>query len=151
MNVLTVTWKGFKTILNHASFIIVVHFNLQLLSLLVFTIDRINIPLFPLSSHYHFKLCVLLWFLTDSLPVYRLATEYQHYSPVSSTSSSWRHACKPQSRDLLSWPIRSLGFLSGGRDSSVGIATMLGLNGLGFEPRWGWDFSCPSIPAPRST
>jgi hypothetical protein len=76
MNVLTVTWKSFKTIRIHASFVMAVHFSLQLLPLLVSTIDRINIPLFPLSSYYEFKLCVLLWFLTDTLLVYRLTIEY---------------------------------------------------------------------------
>ena len=38
-------------------------------------------------------------------------------------------------------------FISVGRDSSVGIATHYGLDGLGIESRWGRDFSHPSIPA----
>ena len=33
---------------------------------------------------------------------------------------------------------------SGGRDSSVGIATRYGLDGLGIESRWGQDFTNPS-------
>ena len=32
------------------------------------------------------------------------------------------------------------------RDSSVGIATRYGLDGLGIESRWGRDFSHPSRP-----
>jgi hypothetical protein len=35
----------------------------------------------------------------------------------------------------------------GGRDSSVGIATGYGLDGLGIESRWGRDFSHTSTPA----
>ena len=34
-----------------------------------------------------------------------------------------------------------------GRDSSVGIATLYGLNGPGIESRWRRDFSQPSRPA----
>ena len=34
-----------------------------------------------------------------------------------------------------------------GRDSSVGIATRYGLDGLGTESRWGRDFPHPSRPA----
>ena len=34
-----------------------------------------------------------------------------------------------------------------GRDSSVGIATRYGLDGLGIESRWGRDFPHPSRPA----
>jgi hypothetical protein len=34
-----------------------------------------------------------------------------------------------------------------GRDSSVGIATRYGLDGLGIESRWGRDFPQPSRPA----
>ena len=33
-----------------------------------------------------------------------------------------------------------------GRDSSVGIATRYGLDGLGIESRWGRDFPHPSRP-----
>jgi hypothetical protein len=36
---------------------------------------------------------------------------------------------------------------NGGRDSSVGIATGYGLDGLGIESGWGRDFSHPSRPA----
>jgi len=34
-----------------------------------------------------------------------------------------------------------------GRDSSLSIATRYGLDGLGIESRWGWDFPHPSRPA----
>jgi hypothetical protein len=40
---------------------------------------------------------------------------------------------------------------TGGRDSSVGIATRYGLDGPGIESRWGRDFSQPSRPALRPT
>jgi len=33
------------------------------------------------------------------------------------------------------------------RDSSVGIATLYGVDGLGIESRWGRDFPYPSRPA----
>jgi hypothetical protein len=36
---------------------------------------------------------------------------------------------------------------STGRDSSIGIATRYGLNGLGIESRWRRDFAHPSRPA----
>jgi hypothetical protein len=39
--------------------------------------------------------------------------------------------------------------LSVGRRNSVGIATLYGLDGSGFEPRWGQDFPHPSRLAPR--
>jgi hypothetical protein len=35
-----------------------------------------------------------------------------------------------------------------GRDSSVGIATRYGLDGPGFESRWGRDFSAPVQTGP---
>ena len=38
-----------------------------------------------------------------------------------------------------------------GRDSSVGIATRYGLDGLGIESRWGRDFLHPSRPALEPT
>ena len=34
-----------------------------------------------------------------------------------------------------------------GLDSSVGIATLYGLDGMGIESRWGRDFPHPSRPA----
>jgi len=34
-----------------------------------------------------------------------------------------------------------------GRDSAVGIATRYGLDGPGFESKWGQDFPHPSRPA----
>jgi hypothetical protein len=37
--------------------------------------------------------------------------------------------------------------LRGGRDSSVGIVTRYGVDDLGFESRWGWEFSKPSRSA----
>ena len=39
-------------------------------------------------------------------------------------------------------------YVSGGRDSSVGIATRYGLDGPGIESRWGRDFPHPSRPLP---
>jgi hypothetical protein len=38
-----------------------------------------------------------------------------------------------------------------GRDSSVGIATRYGLDGLGIESRWGAGFSVPVQTGPGST
>ena len=38
-----------------------------------------------------------------------------------------------------------------GRDSSVGIATRNGLEGMGIESRWGLDFPHPFRPALRPT
>jgi hypothetical protein len=40
-------------------------------------------------------------------------------------------------------------YVYGGRDGAVGIATRYGLDGPGFEPRWGRDFLDPSTPATR--
>jgi hypothetical protein len=39
----------------------------------------------------------------------------------------------------------------GGRDSSIGIGTGYGLDGPGFESRWGLDFSYTSRPALEPT
>ena len=44
-----------------------------------------------------------------------------------------------------------ISYPGGGRDSSVVIATRYGLDGLGIESRWGWDFPHPSRPALRPT
>ena len=43
--------------------------------------------------------------------------------------------------------LTQLTYLRGGRDSSVGIATRYGLDGLGIVSRWGRDFPHPSRPA----
>ena len=43
------------------------------------------------------------------------------------------------------WPVA---IITGGRDSSVGIATRYRLDGPGIECRWGRDFPHPSRPAP---
>ena len=43
------------------------------------------------------------------------------------------------------------GYESVGRDSSVGIATRYGLEGLGIESRWGRDFPHLSTPSLRPT
>ena len=31
----------------------------------------------------------------------------------------------------------------------VGIATVYGMGGPGFDSQWEWDFSCQSVPSPR--
>jgi hypothetical protein len=52
---------------------------------------------------------------------------------------------------LLKRPLNYFMYLSGGRDSSVGIATHYGLDGPGIESRLGRDFPHPSRPARRPT
>ena len=47
--------------------------------------------------------------------------------------------------------ITSLTSVSGIRDSLVGTATRYGLEGSGFEPRWGLGFSRPSRMVPSPT
>jgi hypothetical protein len=42
-------------------------------------------------------------------------------------------------------------FRNGGRFCKVGIATRYGLDDSGIESSWGWNFTCPSRPAPKPT
>jgi hypothetical protein len=68
---------------------------------------------------------------------------------VSSWCSLWGRVGDPRQRPKLLLVLRGWlrGFESGGRDSSVGLATRCGLDSPGIESRWGRDFPNPSRPA----